>query len=278
MGSLFRSLGMVVWAVRSAIPCSTRAAIWIPFLVIGLVQAACLWLLMSFHSSIVLPLAAPVIHAIVGDAGLHYPTFYLALPLVYSRVALVLSVLTSIAIAAATIMFAGVFRGRDWRSPWRAAWKRYPALLLVTAVLVVALYLVSKLAGLVPVQEQEASRIARWGTRVGLLLLFVLVQSFLVYATAWIVLRGSSALAALGKSIRLASSTIVTTGILVAVPVLCIFPFDYLSSRSDLMLTKFRPELVAGILGVEILGELILGFVLVGAITRVFIYQVEESA
>lgn len=252
--------------------------IWVPFVIIGLTQAACLWLLLSFHQTAILPLAVPVIHAVAGDGGLHYPTFFLTLPSVYARVALVLSVLTSIALAAATIMFAGVFRGKDWRAPWRTAWKRYPALIAVTALLAVLIYLISRLVGLVPVNSQLGSGLVRWGTRAGLLFLFVLVQTFLIYATAWIVLRGRSAVSAIGSSISLAWRTFLTTFLLVAIPVLLIFPLDYATGRSDWMIGKFRPELVVWILGLEILAELVLGFILVGAVTRIFIYQVEETS
>jgi len=277
MGSLFRSLGMVVWAVRSTVPCSTRATIWIPFLIIGLLQVACLGLLLSFHQSALLPLTAPVIHSVVGDAGLHYPTFFLTLPYVFSRVSLVLSIVTSIAVAVATIMFAGVFRGQDWRAPWRTSWKRYPALIVTTALLAVLLYLVSKAMGLVPVHAQATSTLARWGTRAVMVFAFVIIQTFLIYTTAWIVLRGASAVASVGRSIRVAWNTFLTTLILVTVPVLLVFPLDYATGRTDWMIGKFRPELVTWILMVEILVELVLGFILVGATTRIFIYQVEET-
>ena len=77
---------------------------------------------------------------------------------------------------------------------------------------------------------------------------------------------------------KLTRSTFVPTFVLVALPAVLLYPLGFLTSRSDLFLNKFRPEALAGIILLQIFLELLFGFLLVGAITRIFIYQTEEAA
>jgi hypothetical protein len=110
-----------------------------------------------------------------------------------------------------------------------------------------------------------------------LLFLFVVVQSFLVYATAWIVLRGHKVLPAMRDSIRVTARTFVPTFLIVAIPVLILFPLDYLAGRTDLYATKLNPEMTAGILGLRIVIQTLFSFLLVGAVTRLFLWRMESA-
>ncbi|HET9233772.1 MAG TPA: hypothetical protein VFP10_06510, partial [Candidatus Eisenbacteria bacterium] len=61
-------------------------------------------------------------------------------------------------------------------------------------------------------------------------------------------------------------------------PALLLFPVGFLASRSDLFVSKFSPETTVLLVVIQIVLELVLGFLLVGATTRIFIYQTEEAA
>ena len=93
-----------------------------------------------------------------------------------------------------------------------------------------------------------------------------------------IVLEGRSFLGSLRDSIRMAAAILLPTIVVVGIPVLLAYPLDYLAGRSDLFLTKFRPELVTGVLLAKIVAELVLGFLLVGAVTRLYLWRRREEA
>jgi hypothetical protein len=278
--NLFRAAGMVVWAVRSAAACALRVRIWVPFLVIAGIQVLALVIMMNFHRGLLTPLVVPLIKALSGGPGVtHYPNFYLLLPVVFSRLSLLLSVLvTCIMVGAAIVLFAQAFGRAEHLKAWKTARKHYLALFIATAILAAGLFAVPYLGRLVPQHTLLQNSMVRWGVRGVLLLLSILVQSLLVYAAAWILLRREHALRAVADSMKLTRSTFVPTFVLVALPAVLLYPLGFLTSQTDLFVSKFRPEALAGIILVQIVLELLLGFLLVGAITRIFIYQTEEAA
>jgi hypothetical protein len=277
--NLFRAAGMVVWAVRSAFACALRGRIWLPFLVIAGIQAVMLAILLNFHRGILSPLVVPVIKGFAGPAATHYPNFYLALPIVFSRLSLVLSVLvTCLMVGASIVLFAQAFGRVPYMEAWKIARKHYLALVVATAILAACLFAVPYVSLLVPRDLMMTNGMARWGVRGLLLLLSILVQSFMIYAAAWILLRNERPLKAVADSFRLARSTFLATFVIVALPALLLYPLSFLDSRGDLFVTKFRPEALTGLILIQIFLELLVGFVLVGATTRIFIYQTEEAA
>jgi hypothetical protein len=276
--NLFRAAGMVVWAVRSAVACALRGRLWLPFLAIAGIQLLALILFLNFYQGLLSPFMAPLLRTLGGPGATHYPNLYLALPLVFSRLSLVLSViLTCIMVGAATILFAQAFGRAERLAPWSRAWKRYPALLIATGILAACLFAIPYLGQLVPQESLLGNSKVRWGTRGLLFLLSILVQCFLAYAAAWIVLRNERALKAVGDSFRLTRATFLPTFAIVALPAILLYPLGFLASRSDFFVTKFRPEALAGLIVVQIVVEIVLGFILVGAITRIFLYQTEEA-
>ncbi len=121
------------------------------------------------------------------------------------------------------------------------------------------------------------SRAARWGIRGGTIIFFVLVQSFMAYSTAWIVLMGHKIWPAIRDSLRVTMRTFLPTLIAVGIPAILLFPFSYVLGRVDLIVTRLRPEVLAGIIGAQIFVELIISFFLVGAITRLFLWRMEAA-
>lgn len=274
----FKSVGVVGWAYRSALVLTFRFKLWLPFLFIALAQGVILIALVYFHRPGISPFMFPVVRTVGGETATHYPAFFFYLPLLVSRVSLLFAVLgTSIAVAAATLLFADAFGHRSEKKPWGYSARRYPTLFVVAAILAAGIFGISQLSTLVPHNLFQGSRLVRWGTRAGLLFLFVVVQSFLVYATAWIVLRGHKVLPAMRDSIRVTARTFVPTFLIVAIPVLILFPLDYLAGRTDLYATKLNPEMTAGILGLRIVIQTLFSFLLVGAVTRLFLWRMESA-
>ena len=278
MVNLFRSLGVAGWAWRSTLSVSPRIKIWLSFLLVAACQFVALWWLLSFHLPEFLPITLPIMRLFGGDAVTHYPAFFFFLPHIFSRLSLVIAVLVaSMAVGVATLYFAHEFGHHRDQSPWKAAARRYPALLVLTGILAVALLAISELRGLIPTDLLRESLLARWIARGGMLLLFVLAQSFFAYGTAWVVLRDNSAFAAIRNSVLVTARIFLPTLIVVALPALLLFPLTYLAGRVDLFVTKLRPETVVAILTARVVAEVFLSFLVVGAITRLFLWRAETA-
>lgn len=270
---LFRSLGVVGWAWRSCFPFLLRPAVWLPFLLIAGAQAVALIFLLSFYKPGILPFALPLVRLVGGDPATHYPTFYFVLPTVFYRVDMAIAVfVSSLAAGAATMLFAKGF-GTGEGPTWSVAVRRYPALLLLSAIVTAVLFGLSQVAALVPHDLILANGSVRWGLRLGVLLMLVIAQSLVVYATAWIVLKGHRLLPAIRDSIRVSLRTFLPTALVVGAPLLLLFPLGYLSGRADLFINKFQPDMVGALLVVRILVEIVLGFFLIGGVTRLFLWR-----
>ena len=276
--NLFLSLGVAVRAYRSALPLMLRPSYWLPFLVLAAVQFGALGLLVGFHHPLLAPLGVPLVRLLGGEKATHYPVLLLYLPGMYSRLVLVLAVLVaSVAVAFATMHFARALGFEAGSGPGARVRGRVPTLILVSVPPALAIVGLSMLAGLVPPQLFLDNSMVRWSVRGALLLSLILVQSFVSYSTAWVVLQGHSAAAALRDSFRVTARTFLPTVLVVAFPVLALYPISYLTQRVDLFIGKLEPELVSKLLAGRIVGELFFGFLIVGAITRLFLWRTEAG-
>jgi hypothetical protein len=271
---LFRSLGVARWAWHSITPFLASPTVWLPFLVVAAFQFSTLILLQSFHKPAVLPFGLPLVRALGGEAATHYPAFFLALPTIFYWMDMFLAVfVSSLTAGVATELFARGFGEGGAGSAWMVAIRRYPTLLLLSAIVAALLFGLSQLVGLVPQDLVLRNPLVRWGARVAMLLLLVLAQSLLVYATAWIVLQGHRLLPAIRDSVRVSLRTFLPTVMIVGVPLLLLFPLGYLSGRGDLFVTKLQPDTIGALLTVRVLSEIVLGFFLIGAVTRLFLWR-----
>ena len=275
---LLRSLGVAGWAVRSVFPLVRRGSLWLPFLLIAGVQSASLALLLAFGRGAPIPFVGAGMRWTGGEAAVHYPFFYAAVPVFLARWNLLLSACVfSLATAAAVVLFAREWGVDPGAKPWAAAARRYPGILaigVVTALLSLLIFLAGQM---IPAETLAVNRNLRWGTRVAILGAFLVVQSLLVYAYPWLVLKGRPWAQSLGESTRTALRLALPTLLVVGIPVLLLYPFDYLTGRADLFLTKLRPDLIGSVLFVKIVLEAVLGFFLVGATTRLFLWRTEEK-
>jgi hypothetical protein len=255
-----------------------RPAHWVPFLVLAAVQYVALGILVAFHQPAVSPIGVPLIRLAGGDKALHYPMLFLYLPTMYSRIMLVLAVLfASVVVAVATLRFARTLGFAPAGRTPTSIRRQLPTVILVSVPPTLAILALSWLAGQVPTDLILNNPKVRWGVRGGVLLAVVLVQSFVSYTTAWVVLQGHSVAAALRDSCRVTARTFLPTFLVVAIPVVALYPLSYLMQRGDLFFSKLRPETIAGLLALRIAAELLFGFLLVGAITRLFLWRTESA-
>ncbi len=276
--SIFRSFGVAGRAYGTIVPLVTRPAYWLPFLLLAAVQFAILAALVSFHRPGISSVGVPVVDFLGDDRATHYPFFYLFLPMMYSKVIRVVAVvMASVTAAVATLYFARALGLGIQGGSWRNALRRAPALILTALIPILILYGMGKLSALVPSDLVLGNGKVRWGIRMGELGLNVLLQSFLAYTTAWIVLEGYKVLPALRDSIRVTARTFLPTLIVVGIPITLLYPFSYLIQRGDLFLGKLRPEMLVGVLSLSIVGDMVLSFLLAAAVTRLFLWRMEAT-
>lgn len=278
MDRFLQSLGVATWAFRAVFGAFGRGRIWLPFLLVAAVQVGVLMLLVHFHQPQILPLGEPLVRLLGGEYALHYPGFYFALPGMFFRANLVISALiASLASGVATMLFAHAFGLDRGESALRCALRRAPSLILITLILGAIIFGIAGLASLVPSQASLSSPVVRWGTRGAMMLLFILVQSLFAYTTAWIMLMRHRFWPALRDSFRVTRATLLPTFTVVAIPTILLFPFSYAAGRVDYIANHLRPETVGGLVALQVVGQILLTFLLVGAITRLFLWRMEAS-
>lgn len=276
--NIFRSFGVAVRAYGTIVHLVARPAYWLPFLLIAAVQFAILAALVNFHRPGISSVGVPVVDFLGDDRATHYPFFFLFLPMMYSKLIRVVAVvLASVTAAVGTLYFARALGLEIEGGSWRKALRRAPALILASLIPVLILYGMGKLIALVPNDLMLGNGKVRWGVRMGALGLNVLLQSFLVYTTAWIVLEGHKVLPALRDSVRVTARTFLPTLIVVGIPITLLYPLSYVTQRGELFLGKLRPEMLVGVLSLSIVGELVLSFLLAAAVTRLFLWRMEAT-
>lgn len=271
-------LGVAVWAWRGVWAVAGRAGIWVPFLIVSAVQAGVLLLMTGFHHPVLLPLGLPLIRLMVGDGAAHYPTLLYVLPTLFFRANLLIEVLVaSLAGGVATVLFARAFGSREATEQSPRILRRAPSLMLVSLLIVAVLLGITALTARVPRELVVRERMVRWGMLIGEMGLIVVIQSFMAYTTAFIVLKGHGIWPALRDSVRVTWRTFLPTLVAVGLPQLLIFPFSFATSRVGLVADRLKPEVVTGLIGVQIVVQLLAAFLLVGAVTRLFLWRLEPE-
>ncbi len=274
----FQSLAISWWAWRGIFASISRPRVWVPFLIITALQAIILILVINFHQRPVLPVALPLVRLLAGDEVVHYPVFYYVMPTLFFRINMVINIfIASITGAVATTYFARAYGYGDDSGAWGRAFRAAPSLIGISIVTVTLLFGVAWLAAQVPNTAATQGVIGRWGLRLVSMLLFILVQSFLAYSTAWVALIGHKFWPAIRDSVRITSQTLLPTLIAVGVPALLLYPFTYAAGRVDIVINNLNPEVMVVILILQIICQIFVTVLLVGAVTRLFLWRVEAA-
>lgn len=273
---LIRSLGIAGWAWRDTTSVLFDSSIWGPLLLAALVRGAALVLLAFFYHPAVAALGGPLVEALGGPEATRYPAHLYALPDMFRQLDTGIAVLvSSVAIGVATLRFVRAY-GWDPGGNHGTIGVRAVSSLVLLALLAVGIQRGTEvLFEMIPEDVRLKSVVIRLGLAGTGLLIFILVRSFLAYATAWVVLRGHPAWTALRDSVRMTSSTFLPTLLLVAVPAGLPFPFAFALHDMDLSQSQLPPEVMGSILAMQLLVEFVLSFLWVGSITRVFVWRME---
>ncbi len=251
--------------------------LWVPWLALGVVQALVLLALVSFARPWLAWALAPLVRAGAGEAALHYPDFFRALPGLYERTDLVVTALVGAVLTGWSVaLFAGCWRGGSPGAgvAWAEVAPRALTLVLVQLPFNVLAFALSSALG--HLLEGRAGMTLRAGQVAGLGAMVVL-QALFLYLPALVVLERRSLAAAFAALPRTWSRGF-WAGLLVgAAALLPLLPLDALGGRIGLIVGRGTPELAAALVALNLLVGLVVSFLLAGSSTLVYLGSVADG-
>lgn len=251
--------------------------LWTPWLALGVLQLAVLMALLAFAHPLLAWAVAPLVRVIGGEPALHYPDFYRALPSLYSRVDLVVGSLAGAVVTGwSTRLFAARWRGHVL-GPGEAWAETAPrALTLVLAQLPFQLLVLLFTTVIERLLVGQGGLVRRLGYFVALGGVAGL-QALFLYVPALVVLERRGlwrALAGLPRAWERGFWAALLLGLAALLPLL---PLDALGQRSDLLVDRGSPELVAWLTALQLLVGLAVSFLLAGSSTLVYLGAVADE-
>jgi hypothetical protein len=274
-----QQISLLLWSWIETTRNVGRGRLWGPFLAFWLAQAAMILILTQFYQPALAPVLVPFLRLLGGDAILHYPVFYLALPSVFTVVALLLDLFIGAwTLGTAFLLFwqadrpAEPFRGafrRAGKQYWRLVLARLPLVLL----LVICLFWLPRflLAGS-PDVPGSTIRAIRYGS----ILVGSVLEGLFLYASLGILVEGRGVGEALRRSFSLAGRIPLATLGAVLIPNLIQIPVSAVFRRSDVIVRNLRPEVIVWVLLIAAMLYAVSAFFAVGAGARLFRFHAEE--
>jgi len=254
-----------------------RPALWMPWILLGAVQAGVVLCLWWFAHPWVSWFMAPVLGRIGGEGLLQFPNALVLLPRLFGRMDLVVgAVFGSLAIGFATRLFADRFSGRPvgFGAAVALALRRAPAIVL--ALLPMNLLLV--VFGLA--LEAAAARPAGIIVQVGLLaagwIVPIVIQAFFLFAIPLVVVGGLGIVGAMRALPATWRRGFWAAMLLGAIGLVVLVPFQLLGAGSQTIVSRGNPDLVAWFTLAQVGAGLAVGFLLSGSSTLYFMSGIAE--
>lgn len=252
----------------------------LPFFVNAVIQIFVVYSLVNFIHSPFSKIFIPWIRRFFGEGALHYPNFYYAINPLYNQMSLIISGLFGIVIIGiATQLFATNFRGGkpSLNTAFQATMPRYGVLFLIWIIESVCVY--ATILGLPAILNhflQPEYRISRIFD-LGGVLLGILIGSVFAYTSAIVVLERQGLIGALVRTISIFKKNVFTSFFLIAVPTFIYFPISFILRKSNYLIAKFSPEIIAAIIIIGIIVSLFTSYIQIGTITRFYLFINERK-
>jgi hypothetical protein len=264
-GTTFRAMG--------------KLKIWLPLLVLLILQLLLLFQLVRFYQPHVSWLMVPIFKLIASERALHYPQFYLALPYLYNLFSLVLIGFFSIFANAVVIwLLSSHFLGKtiSLKEAWRNTKSRFGHLFLIWVFNTLAAALVLILPGVIFSDWMSGSPRRTFFLQAASFGAGVLVSGFFAYCYNAILLSGDSWLKSLTTNFQIFQRNFFSTCFFIAVPGLLSWGYGILTSNTPLIISKFRPDIVPALLVIGSLINTLVVLWILGSLARLFLYEVKE--
>ena len=253
---------------------------FIPFILYAMLQGFVLYSLVNFVNAPFSNILIPLIRELFGESALHYPSFFFILSPLYNQINIVLSgFLGIVIIGMATHIFAVNFRANrpTLGQALKETMPKYGVLFIIwileSALSLAMIIGVPQILNELLQPEYRISRLIEMGG----LLLGIIIGAIFAYTSALIILDRQKLLRSISQTFMIFKRNAFTTFFLIAVPTFFYFPISYLSRKTDLLISKFSPEIIAGLLGTGIFISLLLSYFQIGSITRFYLLQTEKK-
>ncbi|MFN8546824.1 MAG: hypothetical protein U0527_02335 [Candidatus Eisenbacteria bacterium] len=265
-------LNLAVWALWESLKDFHRRRLWPPFLVLGIAQLLLVLALTQFHLPLFSWAFVPFLRKTFGEAVLHYPIFFLALPDLFSRINMFMDYLLGCLTlgVAALIIWRSASHERSGQ-PWSEASKRYASLLLGrTPAFALILLMSYGLPILFSAQGEDAPGSQVRAVRYGGFLIGVLIESLFVYTPIMLLVEKKKLFDALRSAVRLTMKVPVATFLFVMLPNLVQIPLSVALRRADVVMNNLSPEMVAVMVMFTIAAYIVVNYFMVASAVRVY--------
>jgi hypothetical protein len=273
-------INILIWAWVQSLRSAKRISIFLPFFLFIILQAFVLTALILFFLPPLSHFLVPLTMRLYGEMALHYPHYYIYLPDFFDGASRWLNLLVSwLIIGTATLMFAAQYRGQEPRfaKSFARAMRCIVPLFTVGAVEWGVLWLVRLLLRqAVPVALLGGGQSYRFFLLTGFLLHLALITPF-AFTTAHVVLGEKGIGGALRGSFSLARGNFGVTYFIFAVPSVLTLVMNWVLRKTPLVVSKFSPELVIFLMAFSLVVTLVVSFVIVGALTALYMHATEKA-
>jgi hypothetical protein len=240
-------LNLALWAVIESFRGPRRSALWPPFLLVFAINAVALFLLTQFHRPLLAWFLAPLLRTVTGPSAVHYPGFYLNLPIVFS----LFNVLSDVIVASwlfgtAWLIAWKLATGLDPRGSMSEAGRAYGKLLVLRLPVSLLPLLVSVVVPmLLPVREDGTlGPMAQRFQRGGVFLVGVLIESVFLFGPAALLLGKRTLRGAFADTFRMAGRVPLAAFLVVLVPNSVNLLIDYAVRHREALILRMAPEVM----------------------------------
>jgi len=272
---LNRLIGLYISVLKSII----KLKIWTPYFLYAILQFIILTTCVNYVHPSIYPILSPAV-ALLGGALAelfsHYPGLYLLLPLVYQWGKLAAGVLfEGLATGLTVVLFIHLF-GRRRSSQWKfsEAFAKWPQLLLgwtiITGIIFVLQWFLPNVVS--DFIQGSPRRTALFD--IGLKVLIVAIYSIFIYTLPALIVYKQNIFRAFKTSVGFFLKYPVFSFFLAMIPYFFTLPISFLSRSSDVIVSRFSPELMYYVLLIGIIVEMFVNYIIAGAVT---IFLIEEK-
>ncbi|MCX6825844.1 MAG: hypothetical protein NTV06_01055 [candidate division Zixibacteria bacterium] len=253
---------------------------WLPFLVYALLQFLVLLVCASYDKPLFNTLLYPLV-ALMGAGKAeyfsHYPGLFVMLPAVFQGGKIILSLIfEGVAIGLTVILLLKAFspaKGKEYKVAY--VFSRWPELMLISAIVTTIWFaagwgIPSLFSGFL---AGSPRRIALFD--ILLKIIIIILYSIFIYTIPAFIIYRKKIWEAFRFSLSYFRKQPFFSFFLVMFPYLLTIPISYMTSRANVVVAKFTPELVLYILLTGIVVDFIINFVLTGAVVKLLTTEEE---
>jgi len=248
-----------------------RLKLWLPFFILAAMQFLLLLLFRSYVHPNIYPLLSPLVELLGknnADIFAQYPGLFIALPYVYQWARLILGMLfEGLAVGMTAYLFLIYFGSqRGERTGPAGVFSKWPQLAVAWAIVTAVILIINIYLSPLFRDFLAGSPRRLMIFDIVMKLIGVAVYALFIFVIPAMFVYGKNIFEALKTSLSLFFKYPVFTFFVVLIPYLFTLPITYLSDQSAIIAIKFTPELIFYILSAGLVVDMLVNFVMTGAL------------